>query len=79
MAPGPSPSGWGIIGKEGRWEKIHVEAHSDGEQRHWPPKPYRPGSDERYLINLAKAWAEHLGILEQGEISCVFTLVHDKG
>jgi hypothetical protein len=60
--------GWEIIGRKGHWEKLHIEPYSDGEQRQWPTKPYRPSSEERYLISLAKAWAEKLGVEQPGKI-----------
>lgn len=55
-----------IIGKKGHWQKLPIEPFSDGEQRQWPSKPYRPSSEERYLIALAKAWSENLGIQQPG-------------
>ncbi|EXJ62226.1 hypothetical protein A1O7_02659 [Cladophialophora yegresii CBS 114405] len=65
MAPQPTV-GWEIIGRKGHWQRLHVEPYSDGEQRQWPAKPYRPGSEERYLISLAKAWAQKLGVEQPG-------------
>ncbi|KAK5047514.1 hypothetical protein LTR84_006611 [Exophiala bonariae] len=46
------------IGRSGKWQVRNIEDASDGDQRHWPAKPYRPGSREHYLITLGKAWAE---------------------
>ncbi|KAJ9616839.1 hypothetical protein H2200_000559 [Cladophialophora chaetospira] len=67
MAPGrASSSGWRTIGRKGRWQQLHIELHSDGEQRHWPPQPYRPSSEEQYLITLGRGWAEKLGIQQPG-------------
>ncbi|OQU98760.1 hypothetical protein CLAIMM_04493 [Cladophialophora immunda] len=57
---------WEIIGKKGHWQVLPIKPYSDGDQRTWPPKPYRPSSEERHLINLAKAWSEKLGIQRPG-------------
>ncbi|ETI23912.1 hypothetical protein G647_05719 [Cladophialophora carrionii CBS 160.54] len=65
MAPKPA-LGWEIIDRKGHWQRLHVEPYSDGEQRQWPAKPYRPSSEERYLISLAKAWAQKLGVEQPG-------------
>ncbi|KIW90044.1 uncharacterized protein Z519_09475 [Cladophialophora bantiana CBS 173.52] len=53
---------WEIIGKKGRWEVLPIKPYSDGDQRQWPPKPYRPSSEERYLVTLAKEWSVETGI-----------------
>ena len=55
------------IGVKGRWRKRVISGVSDGEQRHWPPKPtYRPSSDENYLIKLGQEWADRDGVSEPG-------------
>ena len=47
--------------------KRAVSNVSDGEQRHWPPRPtYRPSSDENYLIKLGQAWIDRDRIGELG-------------
>ncbi|EXJ90098.1 hypothetical protein A1O3_03167 [Capronia epimyces CBS 606.96] len=62
----PAPH-WEIIGKKGTtWQIRHINPYSDGEQRHWPGKPYRPGSEEKYLIQLAKAWVKKDGLDQPG-------------
>ncbi len=58
---------WEIIGSKGRWQSLPLEPYTDGEQRQWPARPYRPSSNERYLIGLAKAWSEKLGVQQPGE------------
>ena len=66
MAAARDPT-WAIIGKQGHWQPLSIEPHTDGDQRRWPAKPYRTSSNERYLIGLAEAWAEKLGAQEPGE------------
>lgn len=57
MSPPRDDHGWEVIGKKGVWQVRAINSYSDGEQRQWPGKPkYRPTSEERYLIQLAKAW-----------------------
>lgn len=51
------------IGHKGRWQRVPIEWHSDGEQQHWPSRPeYRPSSDETYLIALGTEWMERRGL-----------------
>ncbi|KAH0828244.1 hypothetical protein AYO21_03801 [Fonsecaea monophora] len=61
----PDPS-WEIIGRKGQWQVLPIQPYSDADQRTWPPKPYRPSSEERHLITLAKAWSEKMGIQRTG-------------
>jgi len=68
MAPSQASSGWEVIGRKGHWQPLPIEPHSDGEQRQWPAQPYRPSSEERYFITLAKAWAEKLAIQQPGKM-----------
>lgn len=60
-------SRWEIIGQKGQWQIRHINPCSDGEQRQWPGKPYRPSSEERYLIQLGKAWVEKDGLQMPGK------------
>ena len=58
-----------VIGIKGEWQQLEIESVSDGEKQHWPPNPpYRPSSDERYRVVLAKAWAMKLGVQERGNV-----------
>ncbi|KIX07386.1 uncharacterized protein Z518_02039 [Rhinocladiella mackenziei CBS 650.93] len=57
---------WELIGKRGRWQIRQINPYTDGDQRHWPPRPYRPSSEERYLIQLGKAWAQKDELDEPG-------------
>jgi Transcription-silencing protein Clr2/Transcription-silencing protein, cryptic loci regulator Clr2 len=51
------------IGRKGRWQKRNISNVSDGDQRHWPPRPaYRPSSDENYLIKLGQEWVDRDGV-----------------
>ncbi|KIY02103.1 uncharacterized protein Z520_02241 [Fonsecaea multimorphosa CBS 102226] len=61
----PDPQ-WEIIGRRGHWQVLPIKPYSDGDQRTWPPKPYRPSSEERHLVNLAKVWSEKMGIQRLG-------------
>lgn len=60
---------WDIIGKQGaHWVKVHVNSFTDGDPSTWPGKPaYRTSSEERYLIQLAKAWVKQQGLEEPGK------------
>ena len=55
------------IGVRGRWRQRVISDVSDGDQKHWPPKPaYRPCSDENYLIRLGQEWADRDRVSEPG-------------
>ena len=65
------------IGKKGKWRQRFVSNISDGEQRHWPPRPtYLPSSEENYLIRLGEEWASLDGLYEPGVQSYINKLPH---
>ncbi|EXJ95120.1 hypothetical protein A1O1_00239 [Capronia coronata CBS 617.96] len=64
---GGGASQWKVIGKSGQvWQVRHINPYSDGSPRHWPGKPYQPSSEEKYLIQLAKAWVKQDGLEQPG-------------
>lgn len=69
MAPkGEASRRWEIIGKKGStWQIRHINPYSDGQSRHWPGKPYQPSSEEKYLIQLARAWVKEDELEQPGK------------
>lgn len=59
---------WELIGKKGQWKCLKIRSDSDGNVDHWPNWPYRPSSEERYLIQLGKALAQKDGLNQTGEL-----------
>ncbi|KIW40755.1 uncharacterized protein PV06_07932 [Exophiala oligosperma] len=66
------PHMWQIIGKKGGpWIKVPIKPFTDGQSKTWPGEGslqgrYRPSSEERHLIQLAKAWKKQQHDLAEG-------------
>lgn len=57
----------GVLTIPGPWQALTIEPYSDGDQKFWPGKPTYVPSDERvYRMKVARAWAQHTSILQNG-------------
>ncbi|KIV97420.1 hypothetical protein PV10_01175 [Exophiala mesophila] len=54
------------MGTKGHRQVRYINSVSDGDQRHWPPKPYRASDEQRYLNMIGSAWAQQDGLAGPG-------------
>ena len=65
-----------LSGFKGHWQERKIEPYSDGDEKYWPCKPYRPSAEEGYLCMLAQAWTEEDGLGESGK-HCLFEVLQN--
>ena len=54
--------------KPGPWQEVEIPPYSDGDERHWPPRPeYRETTDVNYRMKLGLKWMEEQGKAVNGK------------